>query len=127
MVADALVGKIYLIITKSASRFARNTVDSLTTIRKLKEHNVKCYFEKDYIKKRSYTTYWRFSCNIILYIVVLRRFLTLDIVHCRLNLQTDNKRYSEIFTGCLLRNGSVCAMLLFGLLYPVMRKKGRYR
>ena len=30
-------GKIDLIITKSVSRFARNTVDSLTTIRKLKE------------------------------------------------------------------------------------------
>ena len=40
MIADALDGKIDLIITKSVSRFARNTVDSLTTIRKLKEHHV---------------------------------------------------------------------------------------
>ena len=46
MIADALAGKIDLIITKSVSRFARNTVDSLTTIRQLKEHNVECYFEK---------------------------------------------------------------------------------
>ena len=46
MVADALAGSIDLIITKSVSRFARNTVDSLTTIRKLKEHKVECYFEK---------------------------------------------------------------------------------
>ena len=37
MIADALAGKIELIITKSVSRFARNTVDSLTTVRKLKE------------------------------------------------------------------------------------------
>ncbi len=36
MIADALAGKIDLIITKSVSRFARNTVDSLTTIRLLK-------------------------------------------------------------------------------------------
>ena len=36
MIADALDGKIELIVTKSVSRFARNTVDSLTTIRKLK-------------------------------------------------------------------------------------------
>lgn len=36
MVADALAGKIDLIITKSVSRFARNTVDSLSTIRDLK-------------------------------------------------------------------------------------------
>ena len=49
MVADALDGKIDLIITKSVSRFARNTVDSLTTIRKLKENNIECYFEKENI------------------------------------------------------------------------------
>ena len=49
MVADALDGRIDLIITKSVSRFARNTVDSLTTIRKLKEHKVECYFEKENI------------------------------------------------------------------------------
>ena len=33
MVSDALAGKIDLIVTKSVSRFARNTVDSLVTIR----------------------------------------------------------------------------------------------
>ncbi len=49
MVEDALAGKIDLIITKSVSRFARNTVDSLTTIRKLKEHGTECYFEKENI------------------------------------------------------------------------------
>ncbi len=49
MVEDALAGHIDLIITKSVSRFARNTVDSLTTIRKLKEHKVECYFEKENI------------------------------------------------------------------------------
>ncbi len=49
MVEDALAGHIDLIITKSVSRFARNTVDSLTTIRKLKENKVECYFEKENI------------------------------------------------------------------------------
>jgi site-specific DNA recombinase len=49
MVADALAGKIDLIVTKSVSRFARNTVDSLTTIRKLKEHGTECFFEKENI------------------------------------------------------------------------------
>ncbi len=47
MIADALDGKIDLIVTKSVSRFARNTVDSLVTIRKLKENGVECYFEKE--------------------------------------------------------------------------------
>lgn len=49
MVSDALDGRIDLVITKSVSRFARNTVDSLTTIRKLKENQVECYFEKENI------------------------------------------------------------------------------
>ena len=49
MVEDALAGRIDLIVTKSVSRFARNTVDSLTTIRKLKDHGVECYFEKENI------------------------------------------------------------------------------
>lgn len=49
MVEDALAGRIDLIITKSVSRFARNTVDSLTTIRRLKENGVECYFEKENI------------------------------------------------------------------------------
>lgn len=47
MIRDALDGKIDLIIAKSVSRFARNTVDSLSTIQKLREHNVECYFEKE--------------------------------------------------------------------------------
>ena len=41
--------KIDLIVTKSVSRFARNTVDSLTTVRKLKEKGVEVYFEKENI------------------------------------------------------------------------------
>lgn len=49
MMQDALAGKIDLIITKSVSRFARNTVDTLTAIRKLKEHGVEVYFEEQNI------------------------------------------------------------------------------
>jgi len=49
MVADALAGKIDLIVTKSVSRFARNTVDSLTTVRNLKEKGVEVFFEKENI------------------------------------------------------------------------------
>ncbi|MDR1753397.1 MAG: recombinase family protein, partial [Eubacterium sp.] len=47
--ADALCGRIDLILTKSISRFARNTVDTLTTVRKLKEKGVEVYFEKENI------------------------------------------------------------------------------
>lgn len=49
MIDDALDGKIDLIITKSVSRFARNTVDSLSNVRLLKEKGVEVYFEKENI------------------------------------------------------------------------------
>lgn len=49
MMADALSGKIDLILTKSVSRFARNTVDTLTNIRKLKDKGIEVYFEKENI------------------------------------------------------------------------------
>ena len=49
MIKDALDGKIDLIVTKSVSRFARNTVDSLITIRRLKENGIEVYFEKENI------------------------------------------------------------------------------
>jgi len=49
MIADAMNGKIDLIITKSVSRFARNTVDTLTIVRKLKDKGVEVYFEKESI------------------------------------------------------------------------------
>ena len=49
MIRDAMAGQIDLIVTKSVSRFARNTVDSLVTIRKLKEKGVEVYFEKENI------------------------------------------------------------------------------
>ena len=41
--------EIDLILTKSISRFARNTVDCLSCIRKLKERNIAIYFEKENI------------------------------------------------------------------------------
>jgi len=49
MVADGLAGKFDLLVTKSVSRFARNTVDSLTTVRKLKGKGVEVWFEKENI------------------------------------------------------------------------------
>ena len=49
MIQDALNGKIDLIVTKSVSRFARNTVDSLIAVRKLKAKGIEVYFEKENI------------------------------------------------------------------------------
>jgi DNA invertase Pin-like site-specific DNA recombinase len=47
MIKKCMAGKIDMIITKSVSRFARNTVDCLQTIRKLKEKNIGILFEKE--------------------------------------------------------------------------------
>ena len=47
MIELALSGKIDLILTKSISRFARNTVDTLQTVRRLKASGVEVIFEKE--------------------------------------------------------------------------------
>lgn len=49
MIADCDKGLIDLILTKSVSRFARNTIDSITTIRYLQEKNIGVMFEKENI------------------------------------------------------------------------------
>lgn len=47
MIADCEAGKIDFIITKSISRFARNTQDSLNYTRRLKDRGIGIYFEKE--------------------------------------------------------------------------------
>lgn len=47
MIEDCLSGNIDLVITKSISRFARNTLDCLKYIRLLKEKDIPVYFEKE--------------------------------------------------------------------------------
>lgn len=49
MINDALAGKFDMIITKSISRFARNTVDTLKYVRLLKEKNIAVYFVEENI------------------------------------------------------------------------------
>ncbi len=49
MIDECMEGKIDLVITKSISRFARNTLDCLKYIRQLKEKNIAVFFEKENI------------------------------------------------------------------------------
>lgn len=49
MIEAALAGKFDMIITKSISRFSRNTLDTLKYIRILKEKGIGVYFEKEHI------------------------------------------------------------------------------
>lgn len=46
---DCEKGKVDMILTKSISRFARNTVDSLSWVRKLRTMNIGVYFEEQAI------------------------------------------------------------------------------
>jgi DNA invertase Pin-like site-specific DNA recombinase len=49
MIEECMAGKIDMIITKSISRFARNTLDCLKYIRQLKDKNIAVFFEKENI------------------------------------------------------------------------------
>ena len=53
LVKDCEAGKINIVLTKSISRFARNTVDLLSTVRHLKELGVEVRFEKEHINSMS--------------------------------------------------------------------------
>ena len=46
---DCVAGRIDMIITKSISRFARNTLDTLKYVRMLKERNIAVMFEEENI------------------------------------------------------------------------------
>ncbi len=49
MIEECMAGNIDMIITKSISRFARNTLDCLKYIRQLKDKNIAVFFEKENI------------------------------------------------------------------------------
>ena len=53
MINDAMNGKIDMIIVKSISRFARNTVDALQLVRMLKDKNIAVFFEEENINTLS--------------------------------------------------------------------------
>ena len=103
MIADALAGKIDLIVTKSVSRFARNTVDSLTAVRKLKEHGTEVYFEKEYISTALYLISAPNTGLFFAYRSIYCGFVGasepshcgLSLI-CRLNLQGGMERYWKI-------------------------------
>jgi DNA invertase Pin-like site-specific DNA recombinase len=53
LIADCEAGKIDVVLTKSISRFARNTVDLLETVRRLREIDVEVRFEEQNINSMS--------------------------------------------------------------------------
>ena len=53
LIADCDAGKIDIVLTKSISRFARNTVDLLSTVRHLKALGIEVRFEREHINSLS--------------------------------------------------------------------------
>jgi DNA invertase Pin-like site-specific DNA recombinase len=53
MLSDCRTGKIDMIITKSVTRFARDLVTTIKTVRELKDLNIDAYFEKEKIHSLS--------------------------------------------------------------------------
>ncbi len=53
LLADCEAGRIDIVLTKSISRFARNTVDLLDTVRHLKDRGIEVRFEKEHINSLS--------------------------------------------------------------------------
>ena len=49
LIADCMAGKIDLVVAKSLSRFARNTLDTLKYVRQLRSKNIAIYFEVEKI------------------------------------------------------------------------------
>jgi len=61
MIANAIAGGIDLIVTKEVSRFARNTVDTLSYTRKLTTHNVRVIFINDNIDTKDKDSEFRLT------------------------------------------------------------------
>lgn len=98
MINDALNGKIDIIIAKSISRFARNTVDTLKYVRMLKEHNIAVFFEEEGINTLE------MSGELLLSILssVAQQESENTSTHVKLGLKMKKERGELIgFGGCL--------------------------
>ena len=67
MMKDALLGKIDMIVTKSVSRFARNLIDCISWVRRLKEQDppIPVLFEQENLNTLDSTS------NIILFVLAM--------------------------------------------------------
>ncbi len=98
MIQDALDNKFDMIMTKSISRFARNTVDTLKYVRLLKENNVAVFFEEEGINTLE------MSGELLLTILssVAQQESENASTHVKLGLKMKKERGELIgFAGCL--------------------------
>lgn len=98
MIRDCMNGEIDMIITKSISRFARNTLDTLKYVRKLKDKDIAVYFEDEKINT--------LTMDGELLLVVLSSVAQQEVENISLNVKKGLKmkmRRGELvgFQGCL--------------------------
>ena len=79
LIDDCKAGKVDFVITKSISRFSRNTTDCLELVRKLLALRIPIYFEKENIKNGD---------NPLITGILAVLFLILSLI-CRLNRLND--------------------------------------
>ena len=84
MIQDCEDGKIDIILTKSISRFARNTVDLLNTVRRLKELGIEVQFEKENLYTAGMPINRGFTALLLRYILQLitLMFLFIGVTTC---------------------------------------------
>jgi site-specific DNA recombinase len=99
LVDDCKAGKIDFVITKSISRFSRNTTDCLELVRKLLTLHIPIFFEKEYIETALYLILTPNTGLFFVYCSIYCGFVGIsEPVHCglslicRLNLQVDTER-----------------------------------
>ncbi len=94
MIQDCMDGKIDMILTKSISRFARNTVDTLSYVRMLKDKQIPVIFEKENINTM--------SMNGELLLTILSSIAQQDVETISSNVKMKMKRGELIgYNGCL--------------------------
>lgn len=106
MIEDAKKGLIDVVIAKSISRFARNTVDTLNTCRLLRELNVDVYFEKENI----HTLYMDSEMFLTLYSAFAQAESESTSQNVRMGYRAKMKRGSHVVLSL--------AMVLIGIKLP---------
>lgn len=98
MIQDSLEGKIDLILTKSISRFARDTLTMIEYTRKLREHGVDVFFEKENI----HTLSNQWEIGMVLMSAVAQQDVETASANTKLGLKMKMKRGELVgFNGCL--------------------------
>lgn len=98
MIEDSMNGKIDMIITKSISRFARNTLDCLKFIRQLKDKEIPVFFEKENINTLIEAINWCIENEI-------------EIINLSFGFRSENKQLKKTINSALQKGIIIVASI----------------